>query len=67
MLILLLEKLFGCKHRQLTWPQGRAGQVHVTCGREFRYDWDRMRIGTKAFSPSPIREPQVHSVRGLKG
>ncbi len=53
----LLNALFGCTHRNMTFPISlRAGKpprtvghfetyvVCLDCGREFPYSWDEMRI-----------------------
>jgi hypothetical protein len=58
MLDLVLNALFGCSHSRTTFPitPGRrpvVAGVHrhgtyvvcLECGREFRYDWNEMRIG----------------------
>lgn len=54
----LVNMLFGCCHRDTTFPQSarqrcpRAAYltgmyvVCVKCGKEFAYDWDEMRIVT---------------------
>lgn len=45
---------FGfCRHRHISWPQGREGQVSVVCldcTRRMNYDWKTMRIG----KPEPM-------------
>jgi DNA-directed RNA polymerase subunit RPC12/RpoP len=58
----IFEKLLVCSHRRLTRPitplskPGQpAGETYVVCldcGRQFAYDWDRMRIG-KEIERSP--------------
>ena len=49
----LLNALFGCSHRRTTFPltaPGRNGRltatyvVCLTCGTEFEYDWQEMRV-----------------------
>jgi hypothetical protein len=52
----LLDLLFGCSHKSLSFPMTRRrGQnaaaagpgiyvVCLDCGREFAYDWQRMKI-----------------------
>jgi hypothetical protein len=57
----ILNTLFGCSHSRTTFPltPGRQNAslaapsatrngtyvVCLDCGREFAYDWDRMRVG----------------------
>lgn len=56
----VINALFGCTHKRITFPQtpGRgqmAGRLStqrrgtyvacLDCGQEFRYDWAEMRIG----------------------
>ena len=56
----VMNALFGCTHKRITFPQtpgrghlsaARGSHRHGTyvvcleCGREFRYDWSEMRIG----------------------
>lgn len=54
----LLNTLFGCSHERTTFPitPGRKTAtasphrhgtyvVCLNCGQEFRYNWDKMRIG----------------------
>lgn len=44
----LLIFLFPCRHLKTTWPitpkQSRTYVVCLECGKEFGYDWSRMRI-----------------------
>ena len=47
----IVDLLFGCHHRHLSFPISSRGPVwhppHVVCldcGRSFVYDWDEMRI-----------------------
>ena len=56
----MLEKLldlFRCAHDRVTFPQGPADSVHITCldcGKEFAYDWPNMRvIGPVTENPAP--------------
>ncbi len=66
----LLTVLFGCTHRNYTFPRtAKAGQrpqaaeltgtyvVCLDCGKEFPYDWQRMRV---------ITNPQVVRSSGEK-
>jgi len=58
----IFENLFSCSHRRLTrpiTPVGKPGMpggetyvVCLECGKQFAYDWNRMRIG-KAIDRSP--------------
>jgi hypothetical protein len=56
----VMNALFGCTHKRITFPQTpRRGHLAacmgtqrrgtyvacLECGREFRYDWNEMRIG----------------------
>ena len=73
MLQSFLNSLFGCNHRNTTFPQtpvrrnsaylapgvARHG-MYVTCldcGKELDYNWEEMRIG-KAVERSPAAEAQ---------
>lgn len=49
----LLNALFGCSHRRTTFPltspakNGSCTETYVvclSCGTEFQYDWEEMRI-----------------------
>lgn len=57
----LLKSLFGCSHQRTTFPQTPTrrngyvapGSSHngtyvvcLDCGKEFAYNWDKMRVGT---------------------
>lgn len=57
----LLDVLFGCSHKNYTFPitmktKQRRGPASATrtyvvcldCGKEFPYDWEQMRIVTRA-------------------
>lgn len=58
MMASLLDMLFGCWHKNLTFPltskrgQRRSNAASATgtyvvcldCGREFPYDWDEMKV-----------------------
>src|SRR5215470_13019618 len=51
----LCELFFGCRHRRTSFPQSPPGRSKVAqeemyvvcldCGKQFHYDWERMRIG----------------------
>ena len=69
MLTKLMDAMFGCRHARYSFPitpragsRGARGQRTGTyvacldCGKEFRYDWQRMKI-----VESDTRE-QVHSL-----
>ncbi len=66
----LLDLLFGCSHRNYTFPQTmKPGQrrrmtsatntyvVCLDCGKEFPYDWKQMRIVANA--------PAAHGVPSM--
>jgi hypothetical protein len=69
----IFESLLGCSHRPLTRPitplskPGEpAGETYVVCldcGRQFAYDWDRMRIG-KEIERSPELGVLHHDMPG---
>jgi hypothetical protein len=48
----LVDALFGCPHKHCTFPitstkPGHASATYVVCldcGREFPYDWERMKV-----------------------
>jgi hypothetical protein len=55
--VTILDALFGCWHKRTTFPQtSRRGQrrsavsqkgtyvVCLDCGKEFAYDWQKMRV-----------------------
>jgi hypothetical protein len=52
--------LFHCRHKRTSFPlsltsESGAGDMYVvclTCGKQFHYDWKRMRIGTPIAAPS---------------
>jgi hypothetical protein len=60
----MLERLFGCSHRRTTFPMRPPSRVVVPtdgsrrcdyivcldCGREFSYDWNAMRLESRAVS-----------------
>ena len=57
-----LEYIFGCQHRNVTWPRGTKGDLRIVCtdcGSEFPYSWERMKIGKK-------ENRQVSRVPGLR-
>lgn len=55
-----VASLFGCTHAHFTFPRTvtKAGQASTTyvvcldCGREFPYDWERMKVGASAKQPT---------------
>jgi hypothetical protein len=63
MLRSLLDTLFGCTHKNFTFPRSskhgstRAGTITGTyvvcldCGKEFAYDWRQMKIVSAAEQP----------------
>ena len=64
----LVDLLFGCTHRNYSFPITRRGQrrtgaaaatgtyvVCLSCGKEFAYDWQAMKV----LSEAPERETHV--------
>lgn len=63
----ILNTLFSCGHQRTTFPLTPA-RTHVApaatrngtyvvcldCGKEFAYDWTRMRVGQPVAEPTPI-------------
>jgi hypothetical protein len=74
MLESLMNTLFGCSHRRLTFPltpvrknggfQAPAVSQHGTyvtcldCGKELAYNWEEMRVGKPVSDTRPAREAQ---------
>lgn len=67
--MMLLGPWPRCRHPRITFPlatAGDGGAAHVTCldcGREFWYDWERMRRGAERlilpqFAPAPGPQPR---------
>ncbi len=60
----MLQSIFGCSHRRVSFPQTRRGRSPATyitcleCGKEFAYDWKNMRVGEPVDTPSAVGEPQ---------
>lgn len=68
----VLDALFGCWHKNISFPQthqrgqrrsGAAAQtgtyvVCLDCGREFAYDWQRMKI-VSASATQKVAQSQV--------
>jgi hypothetical protein len=58
-----LRRIFGCRHRKTTWPQGRPGEQTVTClsgcGRTFHYLWGEMRVGKPIQDNEPLRKSNL--------
>jgi hypothetical protein len=73
MLSSLLNVMFGCAHRNTTFPMtprrrksGRNGESYVVClvcGTEFQYDWMEMRIRKtpKTMAPVTVQEEQLQA------
>jgi len=70
----LMNSIFGCSHRRLTFPltpvrksggfpapsAARHG-TYVTCldcGKELAYNWEEMRVGKPVEAPRPAGEAQ---------
>ena len=56
----LLNVFFRCAHQHTSFPRRPAGApeeemyiVCLDCGKHFRYDWERMRIGPEILAPAP--------------
>jgi hypothetical protein len=74
MLHSIFNSLFGCSHQRTTFPItpsrknvgftapgiARTGTyvVCLSCGKEFAYDWDSMRIGQPVGAPVTTTEAQ---------
>ena len=72
----LLDILFGCWHKNYSFPitvksgQRRTGAASATgtyvvcldCGKEFPYDWRSMKV----VSGNPKAEPQIAAVEGYR-
>jgi hypothetical protein len=60
---MILRFLLGCSHQRFTFPltptkRGFRKPTYVVCldcGKEFRYDWQQMRIGRELKQDSPSR------------
>lgn len=76
MLAGIFDVLFGCTHKRYSFPitakpsQRRSEAASVTgtyvvcldCGKEFAYDWSRMKVVTAAETKMPERvEATVHA------
>jgi hypothetical protein len=68
----VLERLFGCRHKNRSFPRSaRPGQrspaspavyvVCLDCGKEFPYDWDKMKIVS---APKPVKSTTGTSIFG---
>jgi hypothetical protein len=80
MVKLMLRAVFGCGHGRTTFPltptsrrANAVGSAVITgayvvcldCGKEFAYDWARMRIGEPVRKREPLAtEQQVHTFVG---
>jgi hypothetical protein len=71
----LLNTLFGCSHRRISFPltprrgldnkAGRAAETYVVCldcGKEFGYDWQKMQIRKPVSVLIPTEAVQEKSV-----
>jgi DNA-directed RNA polymerase subunit RPC12/RpoP len=69
----LLDWAFGCRHRRTTFPRSRSvprrRQVYVVCldcGREFLYDWARMRRLPAVACKAPKISPKtITTIKGV--
>ncbi len=73
MMTSLLNAFFGCSHRRTSFPltparrsgipqgvQENRGKTYVTCldcGKEFDYNWDKMRVGSEKSGMPPVIAP----------
>jgi len=68
--VTILDALFGCWHKSTTFPlTGRRGGrrsgtsqrgtyiVCLDCGKEFAYDWKRMRVTSSRKQETYVRGP----------
>ncbi len=73
MVIDFLDLLFGCTHRNYTFPRtahGKRGEatnprtyvVCLECGKELAYDWEQMKVVSRPV----VRERPTETVRGLE-
>ena len=70
----LLDTLFGCTHKNFTFPRSSkhgspaAGSLTGTyvvcldCGKEFPYDWRQMKVVSASARPG-VTEPQPYANR----
>jgi hypothetical protein len=74
MLQSIVDTLFGCSHRRITFPQTPVRKsagfqvpgavrngTYVTCldcGKELAYDWQEMRVGKPVSAPRATGEAQ---------
>jgi len=78
MLSLVAELLFRCAHRRLTRPitpvskpgvpSGETYVVCLECGKQFHYDWEKMRLGgpverSESKGVIPLDSPKPSSVK----
>lgn len=51
----LMEWLFGCTHRSVTWPRTQSGRTYIVCtdcGQEFDYSLRSMKVtGKREIAP----------------
>lgn len=57
----IMEFIFGCQHRNITWPMGRGHNTSVVClncFQRFRYDWRNMKVAEpfKELDVAPVLE-----------
>jgi hypothetical protein len=73
----ILNSLFGCSHQRTTFPLTPARKssghpapgvarsatyvVCLDCGKEFSYDWSRMRVGQPVTARVPAPAPTLVS------
>lgn len=70
----LFNLLFRCAHRRTTFPltpldrtevvqKKEAYVVCLDCGKQFTYDWKKMRVGKPVDSASLVVEQPVHRIK----
>lgn len=71
----LVDMLFGCSHKRYTFPITAKGAarhmaaasptgtyvVCLDCGKEFAYDWDRMKVVSRRRTTAPAIQEPAHS------
>jgi hypothetical protein len=66
MLRRLVDRLLGCSHEHLTWPQtvGEATtRSCLDCGRSFTYSWREMETGAEIETVIPVDVDRIKPPR----
>jgi len=69
-MLAFVASLFGCAHRRCTFPitqreralEGDAAKTYIVCldcGKEFPYDWQKMKIVPKSVQAAASKRPRV--------